>query len=262
MFKGKNGGKRLFTLVSPKSPIAESFRILRTNITFSLKDRPQRLILFTSVNYESGKSMVTANLGVALAQADNRVLIIDCDLRNPKMNRFFPMDSRPGLVDYLRENSTLNDVIRTTNVQGLSSLPSGPIPPNPSELLCAQRMKDFLESISGQYDVVLLDAPPVIAFADAAILAPLADGVVLVVKAGCTSVDILKNARDQLEKANARILGVVLNEVKIGRKDLKYYYFKGQMKTMAERDDVTYHPQEAKNLIRIDYLHCHYTGQL
>lgn len=235
MSKNKNGERSLFAQVNPKSPIAEAFRTLRTNISFSALDRPYRTIMTTSAGPEDGKSTVTANLGVVMAQAGSRVLLVDCDLRKPVQNKHFGTDNHRGLTNLLVQDLEISDVVRATEVEGLWLLTSGPIPPNPSELLGSHKMKSFLEKAAGMYDTVLIDAPPVIAVTDAAVLAPLVDGVVLVVKSGATRIDMIKDAKAQLEKASARIIGVVLNEVKMQGEDYRYYYYyKGKDKSSRE----------------------------
>lgn len=239
---GRHGtDKKLFALMSPKSPIAESLRVLRTNIHYWLKDSSHKVILFTSASFESGKSVITANLGVVMAQAGQRVLIIDADLRNPQMYRFFSSDNSRGLTNILMENPKTDEIVRKTFVDGLSHIPSGPIPSNPAELLYTQKMRELLEKMKAQYDTVILDAPPVIGVTDVSLLAPLVDGIILVVKAGATTIDLVKNARAQLEKSNSKLLGIVLNEVKVNKKELKYYYYLEQRKAIKNSVVITPH---------------------
>lgn len=221
----RNGSSALFAYANPKSPIAEAFRTLRTNISFSFLDRPFKIIMTTSAGPEDGKSTVTANMGVVLAQAGSRVLIVDCDLRKPTMHKLFETDNHRGLTNLLAQDLEITDAAKPTRAEGLSLLTSGPIPPNPSELLGSQKMKSFLQKAAGMYDVVLVDSPPVVAVTDASVLAPLVDGVMLVVKSGVTKIDMLKDARAQLEKASAKIIGVVLNGVKMQGEDYRYYYY-------------------------------------
>jgi len=224
VLSSKNATKKLIAHNNPKSPIAESFRTLRTNLSFSATDRPVKVLLITSAGPQDGTSVVASNLAVVMAQAGGRVLIVDGDLRNPTMHKFFNLDNSQGLTNLLVQDLDLKEAAHSTEIDGVWIVPSGPIPPNPSELLGSQKMKAFLEKVSVQYDTVILDAPPVIAVTDAAVLAPLVDGVVLVVKAGSSRIDMVKEAKQQLEKANARIIGVVLNEVKTRREDYRYYY--------------------------------------
>ncbi|RJO61499.1 MAG: polysaccharide biosynthesis tyrosine autokinase [Dehalococcoidia bacterium] len=221
----KNREENLYAFTQPKSPVAESFRALRTNITFAALERPCRTLLVASVGPGDGKSTVTANLGVVTAQAGSRVLIIDCDLRKPVLHRYFEVDNHHGLTNLLAQDLELPDVVCSTGVENLWVLTSGPVPPNPSELLGSQKMKSLLGEIAGQYDRVLIEAPPVVAVTDAAVLAPVVDGVVLVVKSGSTRIDMARDAKAQLEKASARIIGVILNEVKMNGEDSRYYYY-------------------------------------
>jgi capsular exopolysaccharide synthesis family protein len=223
----RNNGKdrQLFSHIRPKSAIAESFRTLRTNLTFSALTGKNRTILITSPNPEDGKSTVASNLGVVLAQARNKVLIVDCDLRKPVMHNCFKLDKAIGLTNVLVQDLNPEDVVNATEVEGLYVMSSGPIPPNPSELLGSAKMADFLARVSEQYDVVLLDAPPVIVVTDAVLLAPMVDSVLLVLKAGSSRIELAREARDRLVNANARSIGVVLNEAGInGNSNYSYYY--------------------------------------
>ncbi len=225
MSKRRPKERELFAFVNPKSAIAEAFRTLRTNISFSFLDQPCHTIMTTSAGPEDGKSTVTSNLGVVMAQAGSRVLIVDCDLRKPVLHKYFHVDNYRGLTNLLAQDIEISEIVRATTVEGLSILTSGPIPPTPSELLGSKKMKSFLAKAAQEYDVVLVDAPPVIAVTDASVLAPLVDGVVLVARAGETRIDMIKDAKSQLEKASARIIGVVLNEVKMHGEDYRYYYY-------------------------------------
>jgi len=225
MPKHKNIERKLFSHLYPKSSIAEAFRTMRTNLSFAATGQPLKVILVTSAGPADGKTTVAANLAVVMAQAGMRVLLMDCDLRKPVLHKYFDTNNQLGVTNLLVQNLEMRDAVRDTPVEGLSLLVSGPIPPNPSELLGSQKMKDILERAAGLYDMVIVDAPPVLAVTDAAVLAPRADGVILVVKSGETRIDMIKDTKSQLEKVNAHILGVVLNEVKINSADYHYYYY-------------------------------------
>lgn len=225
MFSKKQEERKLYAQINPRSPIAESYRTLRTNLSFFQADKPCKLLLITSAGPKDGKSSVTSNLGVVMAQAGSRVLIIDCDLRKPVAHKIFELNGFRGLTNLLVQDLAIEDVVSPTPVDGLWVLPSGPIPPNPSELLGSKKMKAVLDQASSLYDVVLLDTPPVITVTDASVLAPLADGVILVVKSGANRIDMVRDAKFQLDKANAKIIGVVLNDVKIKSNDYRYYYY-------------------------------------
>ncbi len=230
----RNGVKRkLFSHIRPKSAIAESFRTLRTNISFSTYDSPYNVILVTSPGPGDGKSTVSTNLGVVMAQAKSRVLMIDCDLRKPVLHKYFELDNRSGLTNLLVQDLKLEAATYATELEGLFVIPSGPIPPNPSELLGSSKMIELLEKVVERYDVVLLDAPPIIAVTDAVLLAPMVDNVLLVLRAGESRVDLAREARDRLVKAGARSVGVVLNEAKM-RGDGNFYYYYGSREKPAK----------------------------
>ena len=184
--------KDLVTLQDPRSPIAEAYRGLRTNLTFSSLDRPLRTMLITSAGPEEGKSTVLANLAVTEAQAGRRVIIVDADLRRPRQHELFGISNATGLTTALADEKGLQNlslqatVLQATEVPGLRVLTSGPLPPNPTELLASQRMAALLTALSALSDLVLFDAPPVVVVTDAAILASQVDGVLLVVNANGT----------------------------------------------------------------------------
>jgi capsular exopolysaccharide synthesis family protein len=227
--KNKHNGKEreLYTYTKPKSALSEAFRTLRTNINFSALKGSNKVILITSPGMEDGKTTVAANLAVVMAQAESRVLIVDCDMRKPMLHKYFNIDKNKGLTNLLVQNLEPEEVIDSTEVEGLFVIASGPIPPNPSELIGSAKMTEFLASVWEQYDVVLLDTPPVIAVTDAVLLAPMVDSVLLVLKAGETRIDMAKEARDRLLNAGPKSIGVVLNEAKlsdIGYQKYNYYY--------------------------------------
>lgn len=233
----KKGERKLYSHLHPMSAIAESFRALRTNITYSSTDHPCRVILVTSPGPGEGKSTVTANLGVVMAQAGNRVLLLDCDFRRPVLHKIFGVDYQRGLTNLIAQDLEVDEVVRATEVDGLWVITSGPIPPNPSEMLGSRKMKAFLEKVGGQYDLVLVDAPPLIAVTDASVLASQVDGVILVIKTGESRIDMAQDGKAQLEKANARILGVVLNDMKMHRGGYYrhyYHYYGGKDKEQVK----------------------------
>jgi len=238
MPRGNGDERKLFSHIRPKSAIAESFRTLRTNITFSSSNGSNKMILITSPGPGDGKSTVSSNLGVVIAQAKNRVLLVDCDLRKPVMHKYFDLDNRLGLTNLLVQDLALEEVVNVTEVAGLDVIVSGPIPPNPSELLGSSKMAEFLSKVTAQYDVVLLDAPPVIAVTDAVLLAPLVDSVLLVLKPGSSRIEISREARNQLVKANAKSIGVVLNKARM-QGDGYYYYYGAKDKPPHEKEAVS-----------------------
>lgn len=214
----------LITLSNPRSPISEAYRTLRTNLEFSSLDKPIGSMVVTSAAPEEGKSTTLANLAVTIAQAGKRVILIDCDLRRPSLHQIFGAKATPGFTDMMREDALMkNPPLQETNVPALRLLASGTIPPNPSELLASRRMSDVIAALQTQADIILFDAPPVIAVTDAAVLASKVDAVLLVVSAGKTKREHAKKAKALLEKVNARLIGTVLNNVK-GEASLYQYY--------------------------------------
>lgn len=204
----------LVTLSDPRAPASEAYRTLRTSIQFASLDKPLRTILVTGVAAGEGKSTTLANLAVVMAQGGKRVCVVDCDLRRPTLHTVFGISAEPGLTTAILEGSAA-DVRQKTSVDGLTVVACGQLPPNPSELLGSHRFEEVLAGLVKDADVVLLDAPPVVAVSDAAVLASKVDGVVLVVNAGKTKRDMARRARSLLEKANATILGVVLNNAPV-----------------------------------------------
>ena len=168
----------LITISNPKSPVAEAYRTLRTNIQFSNIDGNLQTICVTSSGPGEGKSTTISNLAETFAQAGNRVAIIDCDLRKPRLHRIFKLTNTKGVTTLLSGQSEIEDVIQVAG-SDLTVITSGPIPPNPSELLGSKRMKDLLEVLKKRYDIVLIDAPPVGLVTDAAILSAIVDGIMI-----------------------------------------------------------------------------------
>lgn len=222
--------RHLITYSKPKSPIAEAYRTLRTNIHFSGLGSPYRTIMVTSAGPGEGKSTTLANLGVAMAQAGARVLIVDCDLRKPVQHKVFELSNQKGLTNVLVEQTQLEEAIQGTKATNLSVLTCGPIPPNPSELLGSERMKGFIQMVKSQFDTVLFDAPPAVAVTDAAVLSAQVDGVILVLRAGIAKIDMAKHAKELIEKANGKFLGTVLYGVKFSGEEYHYYYYYGEKK--------------------------------
>ncbi len=225
-----NRSDRLVTLTNPRAPVSEAYRTLRTNLEFSSLDKPIKTMVVTSPGPEEGKSTTLANLAVTLAQAEKQVILVDCDLRRPSQHELFGLSNSAGLTTMVVDDEAMKKPpLLDTEVAGLRLLPSGPLPPNPSELVGSRRMAEIIAMLSEQADIVLFDAPPVIAVTDAAVLASRVDGVLLVVKAGGTKRDQARKAKALLDKVNAHLVGAVLNNVKM---DTSYYrYYAGQEST-------------------------------
>ncbi len=214
----------LITIAHPRSPVSEAFRTLRTNLEFTSLDKPLRSMVVTSASPEEGKSTTLANLAVTMAQAGKRVLLVDCDLRRPSLHQIFNTRPTPGFTDMMRDDALLNNPpLQETMVPNLWLLTSGTIPPNPAELLASRRMSEVIATLQQHADMVLFDAPPVIAVTDAAVLSSKVEAVLLVISAGKTKRDHAKKAKVLLEKVNAHLIGTVLTNVK-GEATLYQYY--------------------------------------
>lgn len=222
----KKAGRKyeLTTHTYPKSPIAEAYRTLRTNLGFTSIDQPYRSILISSANPRDGKSTITSNLAVVMAQAGNKVILVDSDLRKPVLHRIFQVENDKGFTNCLMQNLDVEEVAYSDLVENLSVLTSGPIPPNPAEILGSRQTSLFWPSLMEKYDYVLIDAPPILAVTDTSIVSSQVDGVIIVVDSASTRKDLAQQAKKQLVKANATIIGVVLNQVKMNKKDYQYYY--------------------------------------
>ena len=227
IFKRKNEPRNieLLTYQYPKSSMAEAYRTLRTNLGFASMDDPCRSILFTSTSPRDGKSTVASNLAVVMAQAGNRVALVDADLRKPIQHKIFDVDNRQGLTSVLLREVEAEKAMHNGLVENLHVLTSGPIPPNPAEILGSERARQVLQQLLDEYDYVFIDSPPILAVTDSAILSTIVDGVVLVVNYAVTRNELAREAVEQFKKANARIIGVVLNQVKMESSDYKNYYY-------------------------------------
>lgn len=216
------GGYNLVTRDDPKAPAAEAYRTLRTNLQFAALDNPLRVLLITSAGPGEGKTTTAANLGVAMAQSGSKVIIIGGDLRKPTLHQAFGLRNSTGLTNVLTGAVAWEDALQATDVEGLFILPAGPIPPNPAELLASKRMQDLLVEMRDKSDMVIIDAPPILAVTDAGVLSRLSDGVLLVVSVGVTPRDVAKAAKEQLQQVGARILGLVVNGLS---EDSGYFYY-------------------------------------
>lgn len=212
--KGDNSRERLVIFDSPFSPETEGYRLVRSNIQFAGVDKAVKSILITSSNPNEGKSTTAANLAIVMAQADLKTILVDADLRRPSMHQIFGVPNLGGLTELLRSRDLeINDQIRSTEVENLQLITSGPLPPNPSELLSSQRMAELLSRLEEMADVVILDSPPVLAVTDAIGLSNRVDGVVLVTQARRTRRGAAKQTVSRLNRVGANILGFVLNQV-------------------------------------------------
>jgi capsular exopolysaccharide synthesis family protein len=213
----------LITHIWPKSPISEAYRVLRTNLQFTGLDTPVKVIVVTSSGPSEGKTTTIANMAITFAQSGVKVLVIDGDLRKPKVNKLFRISNKFGFTNALTQPQNLSDFIQKSETEGLDILASGPIPPNPSELLGSNKMKVLLNTLKEIYDMILIDTPPVRMLTDAQILAALADGTIIVAASGQVTFEALKRAKELLLNVNANIIGVIVN--KLERETNGYYYY-------------------------------------
>lgn len=223
--EGRRIEARLITHLDPKSPVSESYRTLRTNLQFSRVEKSLKTLLITSSGPKEGKSTTSANLAIAMAQTGKKVVLLDADLRRPVVHSIFGIDKDDGLTNYLMNDISYEKMIKKSIVDNLSIIPSGILPPNPSELLSSKRMEELIEKLKKDFDIVIFDTPPVIAVTDAAILATKVDGCILVVYSGQTKFDAVTRAKALIENVGARMLGALLNGVEVGGMYGTYYYY-------------------------------------
>ncbi|WP_318842012.1 CpsD/CapB family tyrosine-protein kinase [Priestia megaterium] len=216
--------RRLLAHNSPKDPVAEQYRTIRTNIQFSGADEDIKSLVLTSSGPAEGKSTTAANLATVYAQQGLNVLLIDGDLRKPTAHYTFRLENHTGLTNVLTRQSSLGQAVQSTEVPNLYVLTSGPIPPNPSELLASMQMGEVLSEMKEQFDMVIFDTPPILAVADAQILANQVDASLLIVSSAKTEKDAALKAKDLLTQAKSKLLGAVLNNRKMNEGNYYYYY--------------------------------------
>lgn len=212
----KTRSTRLITAVEPKNPVSEQFRTLRTNIAFAAVSKKDiKTLLISSALPSEGKSTVTTNLAIVYAQQGKKVLLVDADLRRPTVAATFGLNGNTtsGLTNYLVDNhQKISDVIQHTTLEYLDVVTSGPIPPNPAELLGSEKMRDLVNLLKEQYDLIIFDVPPLLIVADTQVLMSIVDGVVIVVNAGKTTKNSLRRTSEILKIAQAPVLGFIYND--------------------------------------------------
>ena len=218
----------LVTHGHPKSVLSEAYRNIRTSILLSFSEKPPKKIAVTSANPFEGKTTTVINTAIALSQTGAQVVVIDGDMRKPRIHKIFEEDGEngTGLSNYLSGIAELKTIVKKTEVPNLYYIPAGPIPPNPSELLGSKLFATMLQTLGLKFDHIVLDSPPVLGFADAAIISSAIDGVILVAAGGKTPKETLQHAKEALQQVNAKILGVVINRVDIQKSYYGYYYYR------------------------------------
>ncbi len=224
------------SLQAPRSMVAEAFRSVRTNLLLSAPAERQRTLLVASAKPEEGRTTVATNLAMSIAQSGRRVLLVDANFHRPALQNLFPTAAGRGLSNILVGQATLPDLVRTTDLPNLDVLGSGPIPPNPTELLSGSYLRDMINVAQQQYDQIIFDGPPILLVSDALVLSGIVDGVVLVCRARSTSRGVAQRGREQIERVNGRIFGAVLNAAQAARGG----YYREQIRTYYE-----YQPEEA-----------------
>ena len=233
----RGGSKDLHLHTHPKSAAAEHCRAVRTNLLFMSPDRPLRTMVVTSSGPQEGKSTTVINLGIAMAQSGSRILLVDTDMRRPRLHKAFGVSNDAGISSSILGGQVLDQAIKSTDVPGLFLLPCGPIPPNPSELLHTESFKALIRELSGRFDRLIFDSPPIGAVADALVLGAQVDGVLLVLRSGKTRRDMARRAARALVDVNARLFGAVLNNVNLDDRRYgaqygyaQYGYYSGESK--------------------------------
>ena len=220
--------KAIISYNDPKSVISEQYRAIRTNIEYSNVDQNTKTILVTSSDKNEGKTTTVSNLAVSFANLNKKVLIIDCDLRNPSIHKMFRLNNIYGLTDILAKDRAVDKCIQKTELENLYVLTAGSTPPNPAEILSSEKMKNLIEDLKNIYDYIFIDTPPIGLVTDAGALSSFIDGVVLVVKSESVEKKYLEETKKKLDAVDARILGAILNSYKSEQKDYNYYSYYGK----------------------------------
>lgn len=254
--------KELIVEKDPKSPVSEVFRTLRTNIQFMNTNKNLKTLLLTSTVPEEGKSLVAANLAVTFAQANKRVVLIDCDMRKGRQHNIFGTSPRPGLSNYLsgissdgEESETdLAKYIRSTEVENLYLIPAGNIPPNPSELIASEKMVNLLKELEELCDIIILDGTPSLIVTDAVILSRFVDSTIIVTAQNKTKIDDLNKVKKDIDNVGGKIAGVVINRIEVNSKQYqdRYYYYghKSNLPAKQKKSKAKYRPDNLNNIPR------------
>ncbi|SHJ73013.1 capsular exopolysaccharide family [Dethiosulfatibacter aminovorans DSM 17477] len=230
--------KGLYELIvkrRPKSPISEAYRSLRTNIEFANLDNNMKSILITSATSGEGKTLTLINLAVAMAQIGKKVMIIDCDMRKPRVHKALETSNMFGLAEYLMDGGDIGEYIKRIDDLGIDVMTSGRIPSNPSELLHSNVMKNTVEKLKENYDYILFDTPPVIPVTDAVVMSSYVEGAIMIIEHGKVDIDLGRRAKDALVSGGTNLLGVVLNRIPVNdsKSYQSYYYYYEERKAKS-----------------------------
>ncbi len=224
----------LITHLDPLSHVSETIKIIRTNVEFSSIDKPLKSIAVTSTNQSEGKSVIIANLAITYAQAGRRVLLVDADLRRPMLHRLFGMSNRRGMTNVLLSDQGYEAFVQETLTDNLFVLTTGPVPPNPAEMLMSTSFATLMETLKQSFDMVFVDAPPIAVVTDAALISTKVDGMIYVVRSGEVERKQLQHATQLLKQVKANVIGYVLNGVPEDSQYYYYYYAKQQQYGLTE----------------------------
>lgn len=215
--------KKLVVSEQPKSPISEQFRSIRTSIEFAATNTDMKILVVTSSEQNSGKSLISSNLAVTFAQKGRKTLLIDGDLRNPSIKNYFYVPKSGGLSSLIRRKTSIEDAIYPTKEKNLFILPPGFVVPNPADILGSKNMKQLLLELSKLFDQIIIDTPPILVATDAAVVSTFADGILLVVRSGKTKKESAKKGLRLMHQSSTPIIGVILNDVQMNKNE-EYYY--------------------------------------
>lgn len=237
-------GKEIIVAENPKSPEAEMFRNLRTNIQFMNISSEKKVMIVTSTVQGEGKSYVSGNLAAAFAQLDKKVLLIDTDMRRGRQHVMFNLKAKPGISnflsgvvdqDFIGDKDDIRNYIQETDVENLYLIPAGNIPPNPSELLVSPKMQGMIEVLKNSFDIIIFDTPPCLIIADALIITRLVDFSIIVTAQNLTKIENLKRAKFAIENVGGKIAGVVLNKVQVNAKAYESSYYYGNSNSSSKK---------------------------
>ncbi|MCB0207894.1 MAG: polysaccharide biosynthesis tyrosine autokinase [Anaerolineae bacterium] len=245
--EGSTFNDKLISSQDMFSPITEAYRQIRTNIQFAAIDRPAQSIMVTSSNPSEGKTTTSANLGIIMAQADLKTIIVDADLRRPSLHKIFQVPNLSGLTDLLSSNNIdIDTQLKDTSIENLKIITSGPLPPNPSEILGSQKMMQMLQQLERIADVIIFDTPPVLAVTDALVLSKRVDGVIMVARSKKTRRDTLRESLERLNHVGAKLLGGILNGVSGKDKGTHYYQYYSHSEQLGGSGQVKDHVSSSR----------------